>query len=77
MSRYSKFEETEKAVKAHPFPNFYTSNEPVQFHKENRFEGKSNYLAYYPTGQAFEQEMEQYWFDVKNKELADKRRDEE
>ena len=64
-------------MQKYPFNNFYTSNEPVQFHKENRFEGKSSYLAYYPTGQTFEQEMEQFWFDAKNKELADKRRDEE
>lgn len=51
--------------------------DPTQFHKENRFEGKSSYMNYYPTGQTFEQELEQYWFDQKNKELADKRRDEE
>lgn len=29
QTRYTKFEETEKAVKAHAFPNFYTSNDPV------------------------------------------------
>jgi hypothetical protein len=56
-SRFSKFEETEKSVKKYPFNNFYTSKDletkasnPVLFHKENRFEGKSSYLAYYPTG---------------------------
>lgn len=56
---------------------FPTTNEPVIFHKENRFEGRSNYQFYYPTGETFEQEMEQFWFNAKNKELADKRRQEE
>jgi len=77
MSRFSKFEENEKSVKNHPFKVFFTSNEPTAFHKENRFEGRSNYQYYYPTGETHEQELEQYWFDEKNKDLADKRRDEE
>lgn len=61
----------------HPFGVFYTSNEPTAYHKENRFEGKSNYMYYYPTGQVHEQELEQIWLDDRNKQLADKRRDEE
>jgi hypothetical protein len=77
MSRFSKFEEQEKSTKSHPFKVFYTSNEQTAFHKENRFEGKSNYQAYYPTGEMHEQELEQIWFDDQNKRLADKRRDEE
>ena len=56
---------------------FPTNNEPVNFHKENRFEGRSNYQFYYPTGETFEQELEQFWYKYKNKELADKRREEE
>jgi len=43
MSRFSRFEEVEKSVKSHPFKVFFTSNEPTAFHKENRFEGRSNY----------------------------------
>ena len=54
MSRFSKFEEQEKSTKSHPFKVFYTSNEATAFHKENRFEGKSNYHAYYPTGEMHE-----------------------
>lgn len=59
------------------FSHFYTSSEPAKYHKENRFEGKSNYHFYYPTGETYEQELEKFWFDAKNKELADKRREEE
>ena len=59
------------------YKTFFTSNEPTVYNYENRFEGKSNYMRYYPTGQTFEQEMEKFWWDNKNKELADKRRDEE
>lgn len=77
VGRFSKFEENEKSTKSHPFKVFFTSNEPTQFHKENRFEGRSNYQFYYPTGLTHEQELEQFWFDEKNKELADKRREEE
>lgn len=58
MSRFSKFEETEKAVQKLPFNVFYTSNEPTLYHKENRFEGKSCYNYYYPTGEMHEQELE-------------------
>ena len=43
VCRFSKFEEVEKSVKSHPFKVFFTSNEPTEYHKENRFEGKSNY----------------------------------
>lgn len=54
LSRFSKFEETEKAVQKFPFNVFYTSNEPTQYRKENRFEGKSSYMFYYPTGEMYE-----------------------
>ena len=77
LSRLSGFAETEKAVRKYPFEAFFTSNEPVAYHQENRFEGKSSYLAYKPTGEVFEQELEKFWIDCQNKELADKRRDEE
>lgn len=71
-------------MKSYPFQAFYTSlmsnpnqYEPTTYHQENRFEGKSSYLAYKPTGEVFEQELEKFWIDCQNKELADKRRDEE
>lgn len=76
-SRFSRFEENEKTVQKEPYKVFFTSNEPTVYHRENRFEGKSNYQFYYPTGETFEQELEQFWFEAKNKELMDKRRDEE
>lgn len=72
-----RFEETEKSVKKLNYDKLFTSNEPTAYHFENRFEGKSNYAFYYPTGEVFEQELEKFWFDAQNKMLADKRRDEE
>lgn len=62
---------------SHPFKQFYTSGEPVQFQNVNRFEGKSNYLHYYPSTSESENRLEKFWFQHKNKELADKRREEE
>lgn len=54
ISRFSKFEESEKAIKKYPFGVFYTSNEPTSFHKENRFEGRGNFMNYFPTGEMHE-----------------------
>jgi hypothetical protein len=69
VSRFSKFEENDKQVKKFPFNAFYTSNEPTTYHMENRFEGKSNYMGYYPTGMVYEQELEKFWIDSQNKDL--------
>ena len=77
VQRFLRFEENEKSVTKYPMSVFPTTNEPVNFHKENRLEGRSNYQFYYPSGETFEQEMEQFWFKFKQKELADKRREEE
>lgn len=52
--RYTRFDETDRAVETQPFKAFYTSNEPVEYRKENRFEGRGNYQNYYPTGETFE-----------------------
>jgi hypothetical protein len=52
--RFHMFEESEKAVRKPSFNLFYTSSEPANYHKENRFEGKSNYNFYYPTGETYE-----------------------
>ena len=49
----------------------------ADFVKENRFEGKSSYTAHKPSGLVFEQELEKFFIDEQQKELADKRRDEE
>jgi len=43
----------------------------------NRFEGRSNYFHYYPTDDMAEQEIEKMWFLSQNKQVADKRREEE
>ena len=64
-------------MKAYQFSNFYTTKQPVQYKSVNKLEGKSNYNSYHPTGLKYEQQMEQYWIDGRNKELAEKRRDEE
>lgn len=84
LSRFSKFEEQEKAIRKPLKAVYYTSTEPPALpvpcephRQENRFEGRSSYQFYYPTGEMHEQELEQVWLDARNKELADKRRDEE
>jgi len=65
----SSFEKTERAIKKQPFDTFYTVNltnekpQPVQFVKQNRFEGRSNYFNYYPTDTYVEQRLETVWFE--------------
>ena len=49
---------TEGAVKKHPFQTFFTTGEPVNFETVNKFEGRSNYQHYYPTGETTEQKLE-------------------
>ena len=44
---------------------------------QNRFEGRSNYYAYYPTSDLREQKVEKLWVEAQNKELMNKRREEE
>jgi len=63
----SVFEEEERAVSSHPFRSFFTSGDPVVFKTQNRFEGKSNYLKYYPTNDIEEQKIEKIWIESKNK----------
>ena len=45
----SNFEDDERSVYSHPFAKFYSTGDPVVFKTQNRFEGKSNFLSYYPT----------------------------
>jgi len=49
------FSQTEGAVRKKPFKTFYTDGEVgVAFEDKNRFEGKSNYFSYIPTGEPVE-----------------------
>ena len=43
----------------------------------NNFGGKSNFFSYFPSTTLAEQRLAQMWFYHKNKQLQDKRRDEE
>lgn len=76
------FQQTEGAIFKPPYKTFYTSKEDnlikdVKYTTTNKFEGKSSYFSYYPTNELHEQKLEQVWWHHKNKQLADKRRDEE
>lgn len=71
------FAQDEKAVMKHPFKTFYTTGEEVKFESVNKFEGRSSYFSYFPTGEIYEQKLEHVWFAHANKKLSDKRRDEE
>ena len=74
----SVFEEEEGATYSLPFKQFYTDNSQAVVYKTmNRFEGRSNYFHYYPTDDMAEQEIEKMWFLSQNKQVADKRREEE
>jgi hypothetical protein len=54
-SHFSRFEENDRARQNYPFTTYFCSTEhQVAYRKENRFEGRSNYQFYYPTGETFE-----------------------
>ena len=69
------FEKTERAIRERPFDSFYTvnmSSEPpvkVKYHEENRFEGKSSYYHYYPSGSIVEQRLEAGVWEHQNRKL--------
>ena len=72
------FCQTEGATYKPPFKVFYTNSEQeVQHVSVNKFEGRSNYFAYYPSQDLAEQNLEQVWWRHQNKKLSDKRREEE
>lgn len=73
----SHFTKTERAQTAHPFKKYYTTNKDVTTGSVNRFEGRSNYNHYYPSDSLQEQKMEKLWQEARNKQLAEKRRNEE
>ena len=60
---FSQLEDEEKSTYTHPFKHFYTTGEPVVFKVQNRFEGRSNYLHYFPTSDMEEQKIERLWFE--------------
>jgi len=41
----------------------------VKYHEENRFEGKSSYFHYYPTGSIVEQRLEAGVWEHQNRKL--------
>ena len=51
--------------------------EKTEYRKENRFEGKSNYMAHKATGLVAEQELERFFIINAHKELQEKRTQEE
>ena len=72
------FGQTEGATFKPPFKTFYTNaDQEVKYTTTNKFEGGSNFYSYFPTTDLKEQRLEQIWWQHKNKQLADKRRDEE
>ena len=64
VSRFSNFEEKERAVKKYPFPAFYVKGfqagdedveyQKVKYHMENRFEAKSSYAGHKTSGLVME-----------------------
>lgn len=61
------FTQTEGATYKPPFKTFYTNgDQEAKFTTTNKFEGRSNYFAYYPTTDIKEQQLEQIWFAHKN-----------
>lgn len=71
------FSMTEGARFKPAFKTFYTCGEDVKYITTNKFEGSSNYFAYFPTEDIKEQKLEQFWWEQQNKKLADKRHNEE
>ena len=74
----NQFSQTEGATFKPAFKSFYTNSEQeVKYTSVNRFEGRSNYYMYHPTNDLKEQQLEKVWWEHKNQQLAEKRRDEE
>lgn len=74
----NQFSQTEGATFKPNFKQFYTNSEQeVRYTTINKFEGRSNYFMYHPTNDLKEQQLEAVWWEHKNRQLAEKRRDEE
>ena len=50
----AKFQQDENAVVRLPYKTFYTTGEEVKFDSVNKFEGRSSYFSYFPTGEIHE-----------------------
>lgn len=72
-----EFRQTEGATYKPGYDTFFSTKDEVQFTQTNAFAGKSNYFSYFPSTDLSEQRLEKVWFYHKNKQLQDKRRDEE
>jgi hypothetical protein len=54
----------------HTFKNFFITGNEVAFPVSiNKFEGRSNYFHYFPTGSTLEQKLEKMWQGAQNKEI--------
>lgn len=59
------------------FNTFYTTSAKVEFYHSNRIEGKSGYLNYVPSDNVVEQWLEKLWYENMNKNISEKRTEEE
>lgn len=55
------------------FNTFYTTGEEVKYNNLMKVESKSSYMNYVPTDNVVEQKLEKMWRETKNKEIAEKR----
>ena len=55
------------------FNTFFTSGDKVEFDSLLRVESKGSYGNYIPTDNIVEQKLQKMWKDIKNKEVAEKR----
>jgi hypothetical protein len=55
------------------YGTFFTSGEEVKYSNVMRVDSKSNYGNYIPTDDAIEQRLEKMWRQSKNREIAEKR----
>lgn len=55
------------------FNTFYTTGEEVKYNNLIKVESKSSYVNYVPSDNIVEQKLEKMWRETKNKELAEKR----
>ena len=59
------------------YNTFYTTSAKVNYFQANRIEGKSGYLHYVPSDNVVEQRLEKMWYENINKDIAEKRTQEE
>lgn len=59
------------------YNTFYTEKGSVTYYNQERIEGKGAYNFYVPTDTALEQRLEKLWYDNLNKQINEKRTNEE